>query len=219
MTERATEIVLRHLSQDEFRARTGELLEIYVAAMRYPKGTAQARAALWLEHSNRPGFDCVVALDDTPAGSGYGAGTLRGLAYGYRGLPGQWWHNEVRRGLSVTPRQGETAPPSSQAAADRTGWLDHYVELTELHVRPDSQGGGLGEAMLRALVADRAERMVLLSTPEGSNRAWRLYRRLGFADVLRDFRFAGDPRPFAVLGRPLPLGPPHIDDAAGPTDR
>jgi ribosomal protein S18 acetylase RimI-like enzyme len=49
---------------------------------------------------------------------------------------------------------------------------------------------------------------VLLSTPETdgeANRAWRLYRRLGFLDVIRGHHFAGDPRPFAILGRPLPL--------------
>jgi len=49
---------------------------------------------------------------------------------------------------------------------------------------------------------------MLLSTPEGENRAWRLYRRLGFGDVLRNYRFTGDPRPFGVLGRELPLLPP-----------
>ena len=48
---------------------------------------------------------------------------------------------------------------------------------------------------------------MLLSTPEGENRAWRLYRRLGFTDVLRNYRFTGDPRPFGVLGRDLPLAP------------
>jgi len=35
--------------------------------------------------------------------------------------------------------------------------------------------------------------------------AWRLYRRTGFRDVVRHFTFAGDRRPFAVLGRGLPL--------------
>ena len=53
---------------------------------------------------------------------------------------------------------------------------------------------------------------MLLSTPEYGarppGRAWRLYRRLGFRDVLRDHRFTGDSRPFAVLGRELPLDPP-----------
>ena len=49
---------------------------------------------------------------------------------------------------------------------------------------------------------------MLLSTPEADeaeSRAWRLYRRFGFVDVLRDFRFPGDERAFAVLGRELPL--------------
>ncbi|SLJ82238.1 acetyltransferase [Mycobacteroides abscessus subsp. abscessus] len=49
---------------------------------------------------------------------------------------------------------------------------------------------------------------MLLSTPEVAreeNRAWRLYRRAGFTDVIRDFVFAGDTRPFAILGRRLPL--------------
>ena len=49
---------------------------------------------------------------------------------------------------------------------------------------------------------------MLLSTPEingEANRAWRLYRRLGFTDVIRGYHFAGDPRAFAILGRALPL--------------
>ena len=44
-----------------------------------------------------------------------------------------------------------------------------------------------------------------------TTRAWRLYRRVGFVDVLRNYRFNGDPRPFAVLGRPLPLDPPAAE--------
>jgi ribosomal protein S18 acetylase RimI-like enzyme len=51
----------------------------------------------------------------------------------------------------------------------------------------------------------------VLSTPEApaeDSRAWRLYRRLGFVDLLRQFHFPGDDRPFAVLGRPLPLDVP-----------
>jgi ribosomal protein S18 acetylase RimI-like enzyme len=86
--------------------------------------------------------------------------------------------------------------------------MTSYFELTELHIRPDAQGHGLGEALARRLLAGRGEPHVLLSTPEingESNRAWRLYRRLGFNDVIRGYHFAGDPRPFAILGRSLPL--------------
>ena len=178
---RGGQLTLRTLERQEFTARLPELIAVYVAAMRYPDGIAAARAALWREHRERPGFACRVAVDGTD--------TIRGLAYAYTGGPGQWWFSEVERGL------GRRDSP----------WLADYLELTELHVRPDSQGAGVGHALLTALLADRPEKAVLLSTPEGTNRAWRLYRRLGFVDVLRNYRFTGDPRPFGVLGRTLPL--------------
>ncbi len=174
-------VALMHLSAEEFRRRITELVDIYLLAMQYPPDVAGARSALWEDHSRRAGFDCVVAETADQH--------IHGLAYGYRGAPGQWWFSEVRRGLR-------------SAAGDELG---NFFELTELHVHPDRQGRGLGEAMLRALAEGRTERYLLLSTPEGENRAWRLYRRLGFHDVLRDFRFTGDPRPFGVLARELPL--------------
>ena len=174
-------LVPRLVSADEFRARLPELIGLYVAAMRYPEGVLSARMGLWDEHSRRDGFSCVV-VDDLDR-------RALGVGYGYRGQTGQWWYSEVRRGLGH--------------GADR--WLADFFELTELHVRPEAQGAGLGQAVLQTLLAGRPESSVLLSTPEGTNRAWRLYRRMGFVDVLRDYRFTGDPRPFGVLGRPLPL--------------
>ena len=66
----------------------------------------------------------------------------------------------------------------------------------------------MGEALARRLLSGRGETYVLLSTPEihgEDNRAWRLYRRLGFTDIIRGHHFAGDPRAFAILGRQLPL--------------
>ena len=123
---------------------------------------------------------------------------LLGVAYGYRGAPDQWWQQQVVRGLRDVGRPH----------ADISRLMGDYFELTELHIHPSAQGRGLGEALARRLLADRAESHVLLSTPEmngESNRAWRLYRRLGFADIIRGYHFAGDPRAFAVLGRPLPL--------------
>ena len=167
--------------------RLGEALQIYVTAMGYPPSTARQRRSLWLDHVRRPGWRAVGWLDP--------AGPLLGIAYGYSGGPGQWWHEEVRRGLRGRDR----------------AWTDDYFELTELHVRPDAQGGGLGEGLLRALLSGTGHARVLLSTPEhgprAPGRAWRLYRRLGFEDVLRDHLFTGDLRPFAVLGRSLPLPP------------
>ena len=177
-------IEVRRLDPADFRARLRELIGIYLTAMHYPAELAGARSVLWEEHSRRDGFDCVVGVgrDDR----------VHGLAYGYRGAPGQWWYSEVRRGV-----------PSAALPQ-----LADFFELTELHVHPAWQGRRLGETLLRGLAQGRPERSILLSTPEGDNRAWRLYRRLGFGDVLRHYRFTGDPRPFGVLGRELPLEAP-----------
>ncbi|MDV6014512.1 GNAT family N-acetyltransferase [Haloechinothrix sp. LS1_15] len=177
---------LLQLSAADFRTRLPEALAVYTTAMGYAPGTAEQRAPTWLAHIQREGWRNVVALDT--------AGSLIGLTYGYRGMAGQWWHEQVRKGF---------IEGGSKGASD--DWLDDYFELTELHVRPPSQAHGIGEELLRKLLDDVPQSKVLLSTPEGTTRAWRLYRRLGFQDILRHHYFAGDPRPFAVLGRRLPL--------------
>ncbi|MDL9944402.1 GNAT family N-acetyltransferase [Gordonia sp. ABSL11-1] len=196
-------------------------LDIYVTAMNYPRGTEIHRAALWRDHISRPGWRAVgavatvaptdvrapdvvrrrlsrpVAVDDTEI--------LIGIAYGYRGARDQWWNQQLRLGL----RQ------SGHPDADIDEVTRDYFELTELHVHPSAQGRGIGEWLLHRLLTGRTERSVLLSTPEiaaEDNRAWSLYRRLGFVDVLRHFTFTGDPRPFAFLGRSLPLA---ADDPRG----
>lgn len=194
--------VVIDLSATEIRARLREALSIYVAAMEYPRGTEHHRAPMWSEHVTRPGWRAVGAvLPDRPERSDPATAPLVAIGYGYRGAPHQWWHQQVYGGMR-----------SAGWSEDETrNTLGSYFELTELHVHPNAQGHGLGEIMLRRLLNDRSERVVLLSTPEVSgedNRAWRLYRRLGFGDIVRDFTFAGDNRPFAVLGRRLPLTTP-----------
>jgi ribosomal protein S18 acetylase RimI-like enzyme len=174
------------LSADDLRARLPEALDVYVSAMRYPPGTSEQRAPMWLAHMLRKDWRCVAAFDERDA--------MVGISYGYRGSSGQWWHEQVRRGLlaSAGPEMVDV-------------WMADYFELTELHVRPTDQGRGIGEGLLRTLLDGVRANTTLLSTPEGTSRAWLLYRRVGFVDVLRDYLFAGDPRPFAVLGRRLPV--------------
>ncbi|WP_371830110.1 GNAT family N-acetyltransferase [Rhodococcoides kroppenstedtii] len=183
------DVTLLDLSPQLMRARLTEALAVYVDAMGYPPGTDLHRAPMWSEHILRPGWRAVGALQGD---------RIVGIAYCYRGDHGQWWHRQVRDGL----RRAGWSPDRAELV------LADYVELTELHVAPGVQGAGIGGRLLDALLAGRSEQRVLLSTPEvhaEDNRAWRLYRRAGFTDVLRRFRFAGDSRPFAVLGRELPL--------------
>ena len=193
------------LSPSDMQHRLGDALAVYVDAMRYPRGTEDQRASMWLDHTRRHGWKAVAAVEvpdqqdvaDSP-GAPLTAAPMLGVAYGYCGAPDQWWQQQVVQGLY-------------RVGADRiriAELMTSYFELTELHIAPRAQGRGLGEALARRLLADRGEAHVLLSTPEingEANRAWRLYRRLGFTDIIRGYHFAGDPRAFAILGRALPL--------------
>jgi ribosomal protein S18 acetylase RimI-like enzyme len=192
------------LSPAAMERRLSDALGVYVDAMRYPRGTEDQRASMWLEHTRRSGWKAVAAVevpdsdDKGSAGSELAAAPILGVAYGYCGAPDQWWQQQVVAGLQ---RVG-----ANRARIEEL--MTSYFELTELHIHPRAQGRGLGEALTRRLLAGRREAHVLLSTPEingEANRAWRLYRRLGFADIIRGYHFAGDPRPFAILGRSLPL--------------
>ncbi|WP_433663457.1 GNAT family N-acetyltransferase [Nocardia sp. CA-128927] len=191
--------VVVDLSVAALRSRLHDALAVYVAAMDYPRGTEHHRAPMWTEHTTRPGWQAVAAV--VPDDSGHvdlRSSPIVAIAYGYRGAAHQWWHQQVHSGMR------------------RSGWPEHstrellsdYFELTELHVHPSAQGLGIGGTLLERLLRDRPEQAVLLSTPEvdgEDNRAWRLYRRQEFTDVVRNFVFSGDNRPFAILGRRLPL--------------
>ncbi|HET9875313.1 MAG TPA: N-acetyltransferase [Mycobacterium sp.] len=196
--------LLIDLSPDEMARHLGDALGVYVTAMGYPPGTESYRAAMWLEHTRRRGWQAVAAVEtddhpgETPPPVRLNRAPLLGVAYGYCGAPDQWWQQQVVLGLQ---RCRFTDP-------DIAGLMSSYFELTELHIVPSAQGRGLGEALARRLLTGRTEANVLLSTPEingEDNRAWRLYRRLGFTDIIRGHHFAGDPRAFAILGRALPL--------------
>ncbi|QSB16276.1 GNAT family N-acetyltransferase [Natronosporangium hydrolyticum] len=170
---------------DDLIRRVDDVLAVYSDAMGYRPEAVAARRGYLATHVRRPDFRAVATLDSS--------GELIGFGYGYRSAPGQWWHDQVSAAIP---------------AAERGPWLRDCFEVVELHVRPGGQGHGLGAAQLRALLRLASGSTTLLSTPEADeqrSRAWRLYRRFGFVDVVRNLTFPGDVRRFAVLGRALPL--------------
>lgn len=172
--------LLRHLD---------DVITVYGEAMGYSPDLLQTRKGCIAAHVGLASFNAVATLDET--------GQLVGFGYGYHSTAGQWWHDQVRNAV----RRDQ-----------RIGWLTNCFEVVELHVRPAAQGQGIGGRQLAELLAPVGESRTLLSTPEAdesASRAWRLYRRFGFVDVLRRFHFPGDDRPFAVLGRQLPLSATH----------
>src|SRR5947209_1602242 len=115
--------------------RLGDALSVYVDAMRYPRGTEDQRASMWLEHTRRRGWTAVAAVE---APEGYRAGRdgpalttapMIGVAYGYCGAPDQWWQQQVVQGLMR----------SGMATSRIAELMNSYFELTELHIHPDAQ--------------------------------------------------------------------------------
>lgn len=169
----------------DLNRRLDEVINVYGLAMGYAPDLLATRRGYVASHVLRAGFRAVASVD--------AVGTLLGFGYGYTSAPGQWWHDQVSGAI----RRDQ-----------RAGWLADCFEVVELHVLPAAQGNGLGAAQLRALLSMPTAKTTLLSTPEAdeaTSRAWRLYRRFSFVDIVRDFKFPGDSRPFAVLGRSLPL--------------
>jgi ribosomal protein S18 acetylase RimI-like enzyme len=98
--------------------------------------------------------------------------------------------------------RGRAAYPAPGVGA---AWLDDSFEVAELHVRPPYQGMGIGRELLLRLTSGRPERTAVLSTADAESRARRLYRGVGFTDLLTGFRFSGGEPPYAVMGARLPL--------------
>jgi ribosomal protein S18 acetylase RimI-like enzyme len=189
---------------DDLARRLDDVIEVYGDAMGYRPDVLATRRGYISTHLRRPGFRAVATLATD--------GSLVGFGYGYHSAPGQWWHDQVSAVL--TP-------------AARVSWLTDCFEVVELHVRTAAHGHGLGTQQLRALLHMAEGSTTLLSTPETSeheSRAWRLYRRFGFIDVVRHLTFPGDARKFAVLGRTLPIddsdrSPHRSPERPGPPER
>jgi ribosomal protein S18 acetylase RimI-like enzyme len=95
---------------------------------------------------------------------------------------------------------------ASHGTAVAAAWLEDSFEVAELHVAPDHQGHGVGAGLLLQLTSGRPERTALLSTRDADSPARRLYRGVGFSDLLTGFAFfPGNEPPYAVMGAELPL--------------
>lgn len=164
------------LSRAQFAARADEVLDVYAEAMEVAPTAARARRGIVASHLERDGLRARAALTGD---------RMVGVAYGYLGRPGQWWHDQVHAAL--TPEQAQE-------------WLTDAFEVCELHVRPSLHGTGLGRDLLSALLSEPDTRTAVLTTPDAETRARRFYRAGGWVDLRRDLRFPGDARVFAVLG-------------------
>src|SRR5215212_6229441 len=136
-----------------------------------------------------------------------------------------WQPDDLLRRLDdVVSVYGEAMGYRAELLQTRRGYIGAHVRragfrsvatlTTDGRLAGFGYGYTSGPGQWRALRAMADGKTVLLSTPEADeqkSRAWRLYRRFGFVDVLRDFVFPGDERAFAILGRELPLAERSVD--------
>ena len=206
------------LGPGEFRSAIGAFIAVYEAAMNPPERMLAGREVILDRHAANPGFRALAALlvRETPpleypqkgqaSPDGAAVPVLAGFTYGFHGAPGQWWHDVVAGALAVSFASAQSrGRPAHSAPGAGVAWLDDSFEVAELHVRPPYQGMGIGRELLLRLTSGRPERTAVLSTADAESRARRLYRGVGFTDLLTGFRFSGGEPPYAVMGARLPL--------------
>lgn len=170
-----------------------DALTVYVKAMNYPHIVAARQLPSWREHMSRPGIRIIGAFWND---------NLVGIAFGFPGEQSSRWCQELKNALRSHGKNSYEVDII----------CTNYFELSELHVHPHFHGKGIGTQLIIFLLENQPYSHVMLSTPEvagESNGAWRLYRKIGFQDIIRNHYFPGDFRSFAILGRkfPIPFSP------------
>ncbi|HEX9623140.1 MAG TPA: GNAT family N-acetyltransferase [Streptosporangiaceae bacterium] len=215
-----TRLTLCDLTASQFLGQLETSLAIYADAMDADPSTLPGRRELMRRHAGYPAFRALQALilpasssdrqpassqpaNSQPANSQPASNDnsqpdsnaqVAGFAYGFHGQSGQWWFDAVWQALARTHGAGRAAV-----------WLADSFEIAEVHVYQQFQRGGIGTAMLLSLTGGRPERTAVLSTPDRDSTARRLYRRMGFTELLTGYSFPGGSPPYIVMGAELPL--------------
>lgn len=132
-------------------------------------------------HAQYAGFRLCIARQ-------WPDGPVAGFAYGYTGIPGQWWYDTVSAaiGPELTLK-----------------WMAHYFELVELAVAPIAQGQGIGGKLHDTLLSGLPHRTALLSAYPEATDALRLYRNREWQVIRERLTFPGADRTPVLMGLEL----------------
>ncbi|MFE6555506.1 GNAT family N-acetyltransferase [Streptomyces sp. NPDC057746] len=166
----------------DLSARVDEALAVQALAFGLGADEIAVRRQIVLRHMVYPGARAFGAtLADR---------RLVGFVYGMPNDRTHWWSTVVEPYLRA---QGHDA------------WLDDSFVITELHVHPRYQNRGIGRALITTITAGATQPRSILSAIDIDSPARGLYRSLGYEDLARRVAFPSAPKPYAVMGAPLPL--------------
>ncbi|MFB7338122.1 GNAT family N-acetyltransferase [Streptomyces adustus] len=166
----------------DLSARVDDALAVQAVAFGLGADEVAVRRQIVLRHMIHPG---ARALGATTAD-----GRLAGFVYGMPNDRTHWWSTVVEPYLR---------------AQGLDFWLDHAFVITELHVHPRYQNRGVGRSLITAITDTATEPRSILSAIDTESPARGLYRSLGYEDLARRVLFPSAPKPYAVMGAPLPL--------------
>ncbi|MFE3829084.1 GNAT family N-acetyltransferase [Streptomyces sp. NPDC059092] len=166
----------------DLAARVDEALAVQALAFGLSDDEVGVRRHIVLRHVLHRG---CRALGATTA-----SGRLVGFVYGMPNDRAHWWSTIVEPYLR---------------ASGSDGWLDDSFVITELHVHPGFQARGIGRTLITAITDAAAQPRSILSAIDVESPARKLYRTLGYEDLARRVHFPSAPKPYAVMGAPLPL--------------
>ncbi|MFH0172936.1 GNAT family N-acetyltransferase [Streptomyces cacaoi] len=162
-------------------AHVDEALAVQAIAFGLGPDEVAVRRQIVLRHMAHPGaraFGATVAE------------RLVGFVYGMPNDRTHWWSTVVQPYLR---------------AQGNEHWLDDSFVITELHVHPAHQNRGAGRALITTITDTAAQPRSILSAIDTESPARALYHSLGYQDLARRVLFPSAPRPYAVMGAPLPL--------------
>ncbi|MFC9945205.1 GNAT family N-acetyltransferase [Streptomyces pratensis] len=166
----------------DLAARVDEALTVQALAFGLTQDEIDVRRHIVLRHLDHPQ---ARAFGATAAD-----GRLVGFVYGLPNNRTHWWSTVVEPYLRATGSEG---------------WLDDSFVITELHVHPGFQQRGIGRSLITTITDAVDLPRSILSAIDTESPARGLYRALGYQDLARQVLFPSAPKPYAVMGAPLPL--------------
>lgn len=166
----------------DLTARVDEALAVQAHAFGLSDDEISVRRQIVLRHIGYPGARALGATRTD--------GRLVGFVYGMPNDRGHWWSTVVEPYLR---------------GRGQHGWLENSFVITELHVLPAYQNRGIGRALITTITDSAAEPRSILSAIDVESPARGLYRSLGYTDLARQVLFPSAPKPYVVMGAPLPL--------------